>query len=146
MSVFADASALVKLYVEEDATDAVRGLDGTLVVSQLSRVEVPAALWRKQRTEEIPQRRAVILADEFAADWLGGAATRPRFDVVAVHEPILEQAARLVAVHGLRAYDGVQLASAIAARTADASCATLATFDVRFGDAAAVEGFTVVPQ
>ena len=46
MSVFADASALVKIHADEVDADVVRGLQ-VLVVAQVSRVEVPAALWAK---------------------------------------------------------------------------------------------------
>ncbi len=47
MSVFADSSALVKLYADESDHELVRRID-VLIVSQVARVEVPAALWRKQ--------------------------------------------------------------------------------------------------
>lgn len=53
---------------------------------------------------------------------------------VAARGPVLEDAARLVATHALRAYDAVQLASARAARQADAGLRT----------AAANEGFSLL--
>ena len=46
MIVFADSSAIAKLYADEQDHPLVRGLDG-LVVSALARVEVPSAIWRK---------------------------------------------------------------------------------------------------
>ena len=45
MTVFADSSALVKLYADEPGHEPVRALS-RLVVSQLARVEVPSAIWR----------------------------------------------------------------------------------------------------
>ena len=39
MSLFADSSAIVKLYVDEDGHEAVRALSG-LAVAQVTRVEV----------------------------------------------------------------------------------------------------------
>ena len=42
-AAFADSSALVKLYADELGADMVRALS-PLIISQLARVEVPAAL------------------------------------------------------------------------------------------------------
>jgi predicted nucleic acid-binding protein len=52
LSAFADSSALVKLYADEDGYQQVRGM-ASIAVAQLARVEVPAALWRKQRLGEL---------------------------------------------------------------------------------------------
>jgi predicted nucleic acid-binding protein len=116
----------------------VRALDA-LVVAAISRVEVPAALWRKHRMGELAADDARLLASAFAAD-----ATE-RFAVVALGGRVLELGARLVAVHPLRAYDAVQLAAALAARDADPDCDRFACFDGRLRDAAAAEGFALVP-
>lgn len=113
-----------------------------LVVSALARVEVPAALWRKQRLGELSAGDARLLSQAFAADCSG---RRARFAAVALGPAVLERAAELVAVHALRAYDGVQLACALAARDADPSCAAFACFDARLREAAAVEGLAPVP-
>ena len=58
---------------------------------------------------------------------------------------ILDRAADTAAAHGLRAYDAVQLASAIVARTADPDLTSFACFDDRLSDAARIEGFTTIP-
>ncbi len=58
---------------------------------------------------------------------------------------VLEDAARLTGVHGLRAYDAVQLAAAVAVRAVEPSCTELAVFDGALRNAATVEGFTLVP-
>ena len=65
MSVFADSSALVKLYADEAGAGEVRALRA-VAVSQLSRVEVPAALWAKQRLVELDVVDAQVLTAEFA--------------------------------------------------------------------------------
>lgn len=59
---------------------------------------------------------------------------------------VLHVAAELVAVDGLRAYAGVQLASALAAREADRSCDTFVAFDEALRQAAARRGFLRVPE
>lgn len=62
---------------------------------------------------------------------------------VASNGIVLGRAAHLVAVHGLRAYDGIQLASAVAARDADGSVVTFLCADTELVAAARLEGFDV---
>lgn len=144
MSVFADSSALVKLYVDEADHALVREQVG-LIASQLARVEVPAALWRKVRIGDLAPQDAALLVAAFDADYSGVAEEPPRFSSVAVTSFLLDDAARVCAVHGLRAYDAVQLASARAAAAADPDCRTFAAFDGQLRAAAAIEGFQLLP-
>jgi predicted nucleic acid-binding protein len=116
-----------------------------MVVSSLVRVEVPAAIWRKHRIGEIRTEEAGLLVSEFEADYHGADGEPERFAVVGVSELILIEAARQVAAHQLRGYDAVQLSSGILARRADADCAWFACFDEELREAAAVEGFRLVP-
>jgi predicted nucleic acid-binding protein len=88
---------------------------------------------------------AQVLTSEFEEDWFGTAKEPPRFAAVVVTSALLDQAAQLCASHGLRAYDAVQLSCAVAARTADESCRSLAAFDPSLRTAAAAEGFELVP-
>jgi predicted nucleic acid-binding protein len=145
MTVFADSSALVKLYAFEPGSDTVRAIAEPLIVSALARVEVVAALWRKQRIDGHTPEQAAVLVAEFEADYLGSDEDPPRFSVIVAAPQVLDSAATLAATHGLRAYDAVQLASARAARSADPDCATFAVFDNQLRQAAAVEGFRLVP-
>ncbi len=144
MIVFADSSALVKLYADERDHKLVRE-QGSLVVSALARVEVPAAIWRKHRMGELDPVDAAVLVAAFEADYHGSSQDQPRFGVVATTADILETAARLVGVHSLRAYDAVQLASAKAAAEAVPDCRTVAVFDSTLRAAAAKEGFALLP-
>lgn len=143
MSVFADSSALVKLYVDEEGSAEVAALED-VVVSALARVEVPAALWRKQRAEHLDVATVGVLVGAFEAD-LPGAESPGRFAVVAPTPRVLDDAARLAGIHGLRACDAVHLASARAAAAADDRCRVLVAFDRALRDAAAAEGFALVP-
>ena len=145
MNTFADSSALVKLYADEAGHEHIRGLTG-MAVAQLARVEVPAALWRKQRMGELAADDARLLTADFEADYFGTDSEPPRFAAVAATGRILDQAARLCASRGLRAYDAVQLSSALAARRADEGCTALAAFDRSLRTAAAAEGFELVPS
>ncbi|PZS37142.1 MAG: VapC toxin family PIN domain ribonuclease [Pseudonocardiales bacterium] len=145
MIVCADSSALVKLYADEHDHQLIRE-QGSLVVSALARVEVPAAIWRKHRMGELDVADTAVLVAAFEADYHGSALDPPRFGVVATTATVLEIASRLVGVHGLRAYDAVQLASAKAAADAIPDCRTVAAFDGRLRTAAAKEGFTLLPS
>jgi len=91
-----------------------------------------------------------LYADEqvaaFEADYHGSAQDQSRFGVLAVTATVLETAARLVGVHGLRAFDAVQLASAKAAADAIPDCRTVAAFDRTLRTAAAKEGFGLLPS
>ncbi len=144
MTTFADSSALVKLYSDEPGHEHVRGLM-SVAVTQLARVEVPAALWRKERLGELSADDARLLTADFEADYFGADSEPPRFAAVATTAGILDEAAKLCASHGLRAYDAVQLSSALAVRHADESCTAFAAFDRSLRRAAAAEGFDLVP-
>ena len=144
MIVFANSSALVKLYADEQDHQLVRRQSG-LVVSALVRVEVPAAIWRKHRMGELDPVDAAVLVAAFEADYHGSSQDQPRFGVVATTADVLESAARLVGVHSLRAYNAVQLASAKTAAKAVPSCRTVAAFDSTLRAAAAKEGFALLP-
>ena len=128
--------------MDESGHREVRQL-GQPVISCLARVEVPAALWGKERSGELSGTDAGLLVTEFIGDYEGGADESPRFVALALEERILRVAAGLCARHGLRAYDGVQLASAVAARAVDPACSGFACFDAELTRAAAREGFDI---
>jgi predicted nucleic acid-binding protein len=107
-------------------------------------VEIPAALWRKHRLGELEAEDASVLVEEFEWDWHGGPSAEQRFAVVAVTDRILDEAARSAARHPLRAFDAVQLASALAARAADPELATFACSDESLADAARAEGLRIL--
>ena len=139
MTVFADSSALVKLYADEDGAELVRAVP-LFVVSAVARVEVPAALWRKSRKRELSAEDAGILVSAFAADWYDPSGA---FVPVALRAQVLDQAASAAASHGLRAYDAVQLACGLAARSADPQVDVFLCFDAELRDAAGREGFSL---
>jgi uncharacterized protein len=68
---------------------------------------VPAALWRKHRLGEIGAADTAVLVAAFEADYFGGTDQEPRFVALAVMPGLLDEAARLVGVHGLRADDAL---------------------------------------
>jgi uncharacterized protein len=144
VTAFFDASALVKLYVPEPGTDVVPSVDDPPMISELTRVELPSALWRKHRLGQLSAQDASDLSTDFEADYYGEAG-QPRFAVMRISDRTVAAAARLVARADLRAGDAIQLASALVARQVGREVTAFATFDARLRTAAAVEGFTLVP-
>lgn len=116
-----------------------------LAVSALARVEVPAAIWRKRRMGELTIEQTSLLIAEFEADFRGDQTSPPRFAVVSVTPTVLDDAATVAARNDLRAYDAVQLATALATRQADPGCDSFACFDANLREAAARSGFSLVP-
>jgi len=132
------------LYADEPGHLEIRALEG-VVISALARVEVPAALWRKARLGQLEETDAAVLVSEFEVDFHGESGTAPRFTVAAVNEQVLVAAARESARHSLRAYDAVQLASALAVQAVDPRCSAFACFDAALRKATARAGLELVP-
>jgi hypothetical protein len=143
-AVFADTSALVKLYADEPGSELIRTLS-TVIVGQLARVEVPSALWRKHRMNELSASDTSILVAAFEADYFGTLDEPGSFLIIATTAALLDDAAQLVATHGLRAYDSVQLASARAAGHELPEGLSFAAYDDALRAAAAREGFRLIP-
>lgn len=106
---------------------------------------MPAALWRKARTDELEDAAAGILVGVFELDFHGDLDSSSRFTIVSLTEPVLITAAQEAARHALRAYDAVQLASALAVREVDPRCERFACFDTELRRAASRAGFVLLP-
>lgn len=106
---FLDASALTKRYVQEPGSEAVRRIFRNRVrraASALSLVEVPAAIFRRARKGDVSEETAARVAERVPTDL---EAT----DLVEARGEVLALASELVARRPLRAYDAIQLASAL---------------------------------
>lgn len=128
--------------MDEPGHELVRPL-GRITISAIAQVEVPAALWRKHRTGDLSARQARILSLAFANSLQAPASVAPHLVIVGLSAGILEQAASLVARHPLRAYDALQLATALALMEADPSTRFI-SFDTQLNAAATVEGLQVL--
>jgi predicted nucleic acid-binding protein len=131
--IFVDASALVKRYIRERHSAAVRRLlaDGPVAISRLSEVEVPSALARLVREGRLGARARDRLVDAFAVDLAS-------WHVVEVTAEVTALARAALLRHDLRAGDAVQLASALWLRQATPLTGLLA-FDTRLVVAARSE-------
>jgi predicted nucleic acid-binding protein len=144
--LFLDTSALVRRYdPAEPGAARVRALcrrssGHTLLIGDITTVEIASALARKQREGSLTQAQVRRLWRAFRLHH------REEYQVVALNGEVLRQAERLLFAHPLRAYDALQLATALRARTLLSRITPdfrFCTADQRQATTAAVEGLVV---
>ena len=138
---FFDSSALVKAYIAETGTNWVRTIlddpQHRISISALAEVEVVSALTRRFNEGDLTQDQFDLAYDELSLD----CAT---YLLVEVTNQILNAAVTRARKHALRAYDAVQLASALAVKTVlatrnNAAELTLVSADNALNNAATLE-------
>ena len=142
MTLYLDASALVKRYVRERGSDDVNALMTAAVAvatALVSRAEVAATLARAVRGRVLDEDAGQRARRKFQRDWADLAR-------VPVTEALAARADSLAWSHGLRGYDAVQLAAALTWREAIGSDVVLATFDRELWRAAATAGIEAWPE
>jgi hypothetical protein len=143
---FADTSALAKRYVSETGSAWLRNLldpatgNETFVV-RITAVELIAAIARRERGGSLTPTDASTARTAFRTD----LATE--YHVVEVNEALIDRAMLLAETYALRAYDAVQLATAL---EVNALCLAsglpplvLISADAELNTAAVAEGLTV---
>lgn len=106
---YLDASAAVKAYSEEAGADRVEEVlngDAGVYLSRVGIVEVVAAIFGKTRTGEMGYEDAVSAAGEFTDDL-------DIYRIIEVSASTTERAMEIARIHRLRAYDCLQLATAV---------------------------------
>jgi predicted nucleic acid-binding protein len=142
VSVYVDASALVKRYVIETGSAEVVALTtgaAAVATALVTRAEVAAAFARAVRVgvlDDVGGRRA---QRRFSREW-------PDFMRVPVTDTLVARAEALAWSHGLRGYDAVQLASALTWQDALGQEIVLATFDRHLWEAAPQAGLRAWPE
>jgi uncharacterized protein len=115
-AAFLDTSALVRRYVRsEPGGDRVRSLcapahHNLILVARMTSVEVASALARKLRERELRRPQRDSLWRLFMAHW------RDQYLPVAATDDVHATAESLLFRYPLRAFDALQLASALAVR------------------------------
>ena len=109
---FLDSSALVKRYVAETGSAWVQNLTdpasgNAIVVARITWVEVHSAFSRLQRMQNLSPQDVATAIEAFRFDW------KTQYQVVELKIRVTQLAGQLVQNHILRAYDAVQLASAL---------------------------------
>jgi predicted nucleic acid-binding protein len=141
MMLYIDSSALVKCYAQEPgALDTIDLLDGADMVasSPITRVEVSSALARAVREGLLSPKAGREAYAAFCDEWRSMIQ-------VPVAERVLVRAQELLWANGLRAYDALQLASALVWQERLAADVTIATFDRRLAAAAGTAGVRAWP-
>ena len=136
--VYFDASALVKLLVEEPGSDIASALwDGcdAAVTSRLAYPEVCAALAAAGRNGDLDAASQAVCERDWEDFW---GAVRP----VELSERVQRTAGRLAKRHRLRGADAVHLASAL---EIDTDFLVVAVWDRRLHAGAVEERLTVAP-
>jgi uncharacterized protein len=133
VTLYLDTSSLVKLYVAEPDSDAVRRLvdQATLVAtSGIAYPETRAALARRRRERALSPTAYGIATRAFEDDW-------SRYLAVDVSAAIYREAGNLAERYRLRGYDSVHLVSYLEiARRAGVADTQFSSFDARLNRAA----------
>jgi predicted nucleic acid-binding protein len=138
---YLDSSAVVKRYVQETGTVWVRNLTSLaagnfLYVSRITAVEVTAAIARRRGRRALGIADAAVALNQFRVDFTQD------YRIAELTASVLGRAAGLADSHALRAYDAVQLASALEIHRLDPSL-TLISADHELNAAAIAEGLAV---
>ena len=133
MTLYLDTSSLVKLYIAEPGSDAVRRLVNQAIVVATSAIAYPetrAALARRRRERALSPAAFAFATRAFEDDW-------SRYLAVDVSASICREAGGLAERYRLRGYDSVHLASYLeVARRAGARETRFSSFDQRLNRAA----------
>lgn len=141
-----DSSVLVKRHASESGTAWVQAITDTgagnvIITSHITTVEVISALHRKKREGALTAAEVTQLTSDFLA------VCTNEYDLVDVTAAVLGLARTLIQNHPLKAYDAVQLASALLASAAlqavGIASLTFVAGDRQLLTAASAEGLAV---
>mgnify|MGYP001062549557 CR=1 FL=1 len=142
MIVYADTSALVKLFVVEEGSEATRDMllrAWAMGTGLLTRAELAAALARGARKGLLSKAEALEARQRAEAVW-------PTWIHIAVDEGLVSRAETLAWEYSLRGYDAIHLASALAWQEHIGHQVVLATFDRELWETARYVGLTAWPE
>jgi uncharacterized protein len=139
VSRYLDTSALLKLLILERGTDAMNAVwsrPDDSYASLLGYAELRSAIAAAIRAHRIRALRGADARGEVETVWRSLLG-------VDIDQALVRAAGDLADRHRLRAADAIHLASAIRIREQDTA---FVTFDARLREAAASEGFLVLPE
>ncbi len=139
MTPYLDTSALIKLYVDEESSDALWAwLEGQQPATcRITFAEAHAGIARREREVPLAHDVWTIARGRLRADW-------PLYRIVEVTQPLVEAAANFADTFGLRGYDAVQLAAAHAVGHAlPGETSVFVSFDRRLNRAARLLGLAL---
>jgi predicted nucleic acid-binding protein len=142
-----DSSALVKRYLHESGSNWVRSIitpiaRHVILTARITEIEIMSAVSRQERTGAIRPRTAEAIRHLLARH------VQREYIVIELGRPLAQQAIALLTRHPLRAYDAVQLASALESNTrliqTGLAQLTFVSADKRLLVAAIAEGLATV--
>ena len=136
MILYLDTSALVKLYVRERGTAAVRRQADdaeAVATSMVAYAEARAAFARLLRERPASRKRHRQRVAQFDRDW-------DRYAVVELTPAVAHNSGEIAERHGLRGFDAIHLASALWLKSAYSGDLAFMAFDRRLVPAAAAAG------
>ena len=139
MILYLDTSSLIKLYVPETESAAVKRLvDAAEVVatSRIAYAEARAAFARKRRERGVTPTDYRTLVQDFDHDW-------ESYFVVDVSDALVKLGGQLAERHALRGFDAIHLASAVIIRKQGDRPVSFSCFDTPLTRAAKREGLTI---
>lgn len=109
---FLDTSALVKRYIAETGSNWIRSISDVatgnqIALGQITWVEVLSALARRQREGSLSASDLNLVVQDLREDF------ENQYEVIEIDQALIETPGELVIQYPLRAYDAVQLASAL---------------------------------
>jgi predicted nucleic acid-binding protein len=109
---FLDSSALIKRYVVESGSTWVHSItspeaSNLVFVAQISQVEIVSGVMRRKR------ERAISAQSAHTTRFLVDRHMARQYEIVALTQQIIDASNDLLDMYALRAYDSVQLASAL---------------------------------
>ncbi len=143
MILYLDTSALLKKYFKEDGSTDVTSLwkgSKAIVTSCVTYAETRASIFRKKReARDIDEDIFKTVLNAFQVDW-------ESFIRVDVNDALNDTIDRLVAIHPLRGFDAIHLASALVVHETIEEDFIFACYDRRLIKAAKEEGLNVTFQ
>ncbi|MBI5331434.1 MAG: type II toxin-antitoxin system VapC family toxin [Betaproteobacteria bacterium] len=141
MILYCDTSALIKLYLQEEASTAMlehAAQAGMLAVCRIAWAEAMAGMARRARETPADAETLQAARQRLREHW-------PRYAVVELTQALVELAGDYADAFALRGYDSVQLAAARTLQIAAQEPVRFACFDARLRKAASVLGMTPIP-
>jgi predicted nucleic acid-binding protein len=136
MILYLETSNLVKLYVKEEGSEAVKkevAESDAVATSIVSYVEARAAFARKAREKELSAENQETIKADFERDW-------DSLFVLNLTDGLVKTAGDLSEKHALRGYGAIHLASALELKAAVTAPVVFSSADDKLLEAARREG------
>ena len=142
MILYLDTSALVKKYFEEkNSSEVISAWKSSLGISTsaVAYAELLAAVYRKASETRANKSLFESVVRTFQEDWSS-------FIIVELDNRLNKTIHKVIANHGLRGFDAIHLASALAIGSVVADNFLFACYDERLAQAAGAEGLETLPS